>query len=198
MKLFNVHWIKNLNVIVELFTKSVRLNQGATVLWSLSTWRPSSYTQPERCSSSLLGYILVSVTAAGWDSSPLSFRDCCLQFNLVKSSYKKHHLPTASCCLHDGRQPLQSQCFCSPGEDLCPADWWTQSRTAARGPGWPACCCMSECGGCTDAEGCQRSRHPAGTETRSGSVLLRKDDKTESASGRHWMMMWTVTPVALQ
>lgn len=156
-----------------------------------------------RCVTDVCGYF-VSVTAGGWDSHPLSedhFRllSRFLACFPVKPSYKKHHPRIASCCLLVGQKPLQSQCVCPQKDDLCPAEWLTlgkQSRPVAEGPGWPHCCChKSGRGCCKDAGECRHYHRPAGTETRSGLVPLRRDNKyTISqvvASWKHWKMIWT-------
>ena len=97
----------------------------------------------------------------------------------VKPNYKKHHPPIVSCCLRVGQQPLQSRCFLLQRDDLCPAEWLTlgkRSRPVAEGPGWPHCCRHKSGHGCCAGAGeCQHFHHPAGIETRSGSVPLRRD-----------------------
>lgn len=93
-----------------------------------------------------------------------------------KPSCKKHRPRIRSCCLRVGQRLLQPQRPCPRKADLCP-ERWTSGRwrwLAEEGPGWLRCTSGCEC--CTDAEGHQRFRHQAGTETSSGSAVLRGGD----------------------
>lgn len=108
----------------------------------------------------------------------------------VKPNYKKRHPRIASCCLHVVQQPLQSQCSCPRGDVLCPAGCWTLgkwSQPLMEGPDWPPCCRRKSGRGCCTGVGERWHFHrPAGTGTRSGFVLLWRDNNSISRMVAPW------------
>lgn len=172
----------------SLCLESRRVNLSRQVVWEIDSWEISQMP-----AFIYLFLYFVSAIAGGWCSSPLSeahlndfHQDC---WHIFRLSYKRHHPRIASCCLRVGQQPLQSQCFCSPRVDLCPAECWTLGKWSwawVQGPGEPPCCChRSGHGCCTGAVGRWRSRHPAETETRGDFVQLWRDIYSTSQSGSY-------------
>lgn len=150
--------------------------------WALKSFQRSNLWSPFWNISQMSAFISW-ITHCWWSRLNLSLTleiAVKIAFGLLsKSSCKKHHPRRASCCLRVGQQLLQSQCRPQRG-DLCPAECWTSGKwrcPAAVGPGWSCCCChKSGCECCTSAGERQHFLHQAGTETRSGSVLLRRDN----------------------
>lgn len=95
-------------------------------------------------------------------------------------SCKKHHPPTASCCLRVARQLLLSECFCPRRDGLRPAErsvLGKRSWAVLDEPGWMHSRHKSGCECCKDAEERRHFLHQRGTWTRNGSVQLRRENR---------------------